>query len=250
MEIVQGVHMIPSRISRMYLVEDASLTLIDAGLPWDARAVYRYVESIGRRPEEITSILMTHNHPDHTSGAYSISKRTGADIIAHEDDTRLHHSKGRDLGYMGMFNTVNLPLPFLRRAEVSQAASDGDILPIAGGIQVIHTPGHTPGSACYLMKERGVMFTGDTAFSNGKTVSRSIPFPGYDREAYRKSLERLGEMDFDVMCGGHGSPLVGNAAEKLRQLTAAKPELPTWRDLLLKRIPRRISKAQSFSGED
>ena len=250
MEITQGVHLIPTRISRMYLVEDASLTLIDAGLPWDVRTVFRYVESIGRRPEEIDNILMTHNHPDHTSGAHSISRRTGADIIAHEDDTRTHHSKGRYLGYMGMFNAFDLPLPFLRRATVSQVASDGEVLPIAGGIQVIHTPGHTPGSACYLLKERGVMFTGDTAFSNGKSVSRSIPFPGYDREAYRNSLERLGEIDFDVMCGGHGSPLLENASEKLRQLMEARPEPPTWGDLLFKRIPGRISGAQSFSGED
>ena len=250
MEIVQGVHLIPSRISRIYLVEDVSLTLIDAGLPWDVRSVFRYVESIGRRPEEIENILMTHNHPDHTSGAYAIAKRTGAKIIAHEDDTRTHHSQGRYLGYMGVFNAVDVPLPFLRRTAVSQVVSDGEVLTIAGGIEVVHTPGHTPGSACYLLSERGVAFTGDTAFSNGNTVSRSLPFPGYDRETYRKSLDKLAEMEFDVMCGGHGAPLVGNASEKLRQLIAAKPKPPTWGDLLFRRIPGRIARAQSFSGED
>ena len=250
LEIAPGIHTIPSRMSRMYLVEDESLTLIDAGLPWDVRTVFRYVESIGRRPEDIDAILLTHNHPDHTSGARSISKRANADVIAHEDDTRLHHTKGRYLGYMGMFNATDLPLPFLRRTTVSQVASDGDVLPIAGGIQVIHTPGHTPGSACYLLKERGVIFTGDTAFSNGKSVSRSIPFPGYDHEAYCRSLEKLAEMDFDVMCGGHGRPLLGNASEKLRQLLSARPEPPTWADLLLRRLPGRISRGRSLSEED
>lgn len=250
MEIISGVHLIPSRMSRMYLVEDESLTLIDAGLPWDVRTVYRYVESIGRKPEEISSILMTHNHPDHTSGARSISLRTGADIVAHEDDTRVHHAKGRYLGYMGMFNAMDLPLPFLQRALVSQVAADGDVLPIAGGMQVIHTPGHTPGSVCYFLKERGVVFSGDTAFSNGGSVSRSIPFPGSRREDYLKSLAKLSDLDFDVMCGGHGSPLVGNASLKLKQLMDAKPEPPTWGDLLLRRIPSRLSKARSFSGED
>ena len=250
MEIVRGVHLIPSRVSRMYLVEDVSLTLIDAGLPWDSRSVFRYVESIGRRPDEIDNILVTHNHPDHSSGAHAISRRTGANITAHADDTRTHHSKGRYLGYMGVFHAVDLPLPFLRRATVSQVVSDGEVLPIAGGIEVVHTPGHTPGSACYLLKERGVAFTGDTAFSNGKTVSRSLPFPGYDRDAYRESLNKLAQREFDVMCGGHGAPLVGNASEKLRQLIAARPEPPTWGDLLLRRIPTRIARAQSFRGED
>ena len=135
MEIVEGVHRIPSRMSRMYLIVDESLTLIDAGLPWDVRTVFRYVESIGRKPEEIDRILLTHNHPDHTSGAHSVSKRTGADIVAHEDDTRHHHSKGR---YMGIFNAIDVPVPFLRRATVSHTVADGDALPIAGGIQVIH----------------------------------------------------------------------------------------------------------------
>lgn len=249
MEVVKGVHLIPSRMSRMYLVEDDSLTLIDAGLPWDVRTVFRYIESIGRRPEEIGSILMTHNHPDHTGGAHGIKVRTGARIVAHKDDTRNHHSEGRYLGNLGMFNAMDLPLPFLRRATVSHVASDGDVLPIAGGIQVIHTPGHTPGSTCYLLQEKGVMFTGDTAFSNGDTVSRSIPFPGYDREAYQASLEKLAGMNFDVMCGGHGTALVGNASDKLRQLLSAKPKLPTWSELLFKRIPGWLIKGQSTSGE-
>lgn len=125
METVKGVHQIPSRMSRMYLIVDESLTLIDAGLPWDARTVFRYVESIGRKPEEIDRILLTHNHPDYTSGAHSISKRTGAEIVAHEDDTRHHHSKGRYLGYMGIFNAIDLPVPFLRRATVSHTAAWG-----------------------------------------------------------------------------------------------------------------------------
>ena len=250
METVKGVHQIPSRMSRMYLIVDESLTLIDAGLPWDARTVFRYVESIGRKPEEIDRILLTHNHPDYTSGAHSISKRTGAEIVAHEDDTRHHHSKGRYLGYMGIFNAIDLPVPFLRRATVSHTAADGDVLPIAGGIQVIHTPGHTPGSACFLLKDKGVIFSGDTAFSNGGSVSRSIPFPGYNREDYQRSLDKLCGLVFDVMCGGHGSPLVGNASEKLRKLMKAKPEPPTWGDLLFRRIPGRLSKGQSLSGED
>ena len=58
------------------------------------------------------------------------------------------------------------------------------------------------------------------------------------------SLEKLSDLDFDVMCGGHGSPLEGNASEKLRQLMKA------WGDLLLKGIPGRLSREQSLSGED
>lgn len=170
-------------------------------------------------------------------------------MVAHAYDTRKHSDHQVSLSYMRVFTSLKVPLPFLRYTPVDRVVADGDVIDVLGGIRVIHTPGHTPGSVCYLLEGSGVLFSGDTLFSNGRAISRSVPFPGSNRSHYRESLERLAGMEFDTLCGGHGAPLVGGASERLRELMAAKPEPPTWRGLLAS-VPRRLLHAKGFSGED
>ena len=249
MEIVPGVHQIPNtRWSRVYLIEDQRLTLVDAGLPWGVKKIVDYIRSIGRREEEVDTVLMTHSHPDHSGGARPIRSLTGADILAHAKDTKSEAGNGVALSYMRLFGSTNLPVPFLQRAPVKQVIEDGDVLPIHGGVRVIHTPGHTPGSVCFFLQDESVLFSGDTLFGSGNGVSRSIPFPGYDRDDYRRSLVKLAELEFDVLCGGHGRALKGGASDRFRELLAARPEPPTWGDML-KSVPRRILGGKSLSGE-
>ena len=250
LEIIPGIHQVPGiRWSRVYLIEDDPLVLIDTGLPWSAGRVLDYVRSIGRRPEELGLILVTHGHPDHVSGAWAIGNRTGAEVVAHRGDTKTHRGDEVSLSYMGVFGSLGLPLPFLRRTRVDNLAADGQVLPVLGGLRVLHTPGHTPGSVCYVLEDRGVVFSGDTLFSDGKRVSRSVPFPGYDGVSYRRSLTRLAGLEFDVLCGGHGEPLVGGASHRLRQLLEARPDPPTWGQFL-RQVPSRLYRSRSLSGEN
>ena len=116
---------------------------------------------------------------------------------------------------------------------------DGDVLPSQGGIRAIHAPGHTPGSVCYLLEDRGVLFSGDTVFSDGETLGRAPPFPGANTQDYRGSLSKLGGMDFDALCGGHGMPLVGGASDRVRDMLSSDPDPPTWGQVI-KRVPRRV----------
>lgn len=248
MEITPGVHMVPGiGWSRVYLIEGDRLALVDAGLPWDPRRVLDYIRLIGRRPDELAYILMTHSHPDHVSGAPFLSRLTGAVVAAHPADTRPTAAGEPTVAY-GPFASLGLPLPFLRRVAVGLPLADGQVLPVADGLRVIHTPGHTPGSVCYLLESRGVLFSGDTLFSDGRRVSRSVPFPGSDRAAYRRSLARLSSLAFEVLCGGHGEPLVGGAADRLRELLRIRPDPPTWSRFLMS-IPRRIYRGHSLHGE-
>ena len=192
---------------------------------------------------------MTHSHPDHTSGALTICRRTGAEIVAHVNDTKTHSNREVSLSYMGAFGALSVPLPFLRRTPVSHVVTDGQSFPVLGGVSVIHTPGHTPGSVCFLLKERKLLFSGDTLMSNGVRVSRSVPFPGYNRRLYKESLERLAGLEFDTLCGGHGTPLVGQASDRLRELLRAKPNPPTWVDIF-KNAPRRLANSRGLMEED
>jgi glyoxylase-like metal-dependent hydrolase (beta-lactamase superfamily II) len=250
LEIMPGVHLVPgTHWSRAYLIEDGKLALVDAGLPWDVRNVLAYIKRIGRNPQDLSSILITHSHPDHTSGALALSRRTGAKIFACVRDTRNHSKHGACLSYMGVFTSLGLPVPFLQRTLVTDMVSDDQVLPLLGGVRVIHTPGHTPGSVCYLLEARSLLFTGDTLFSDGKRLSRSVPFPGYNGADYKRSLAKLAALKFESLCGGHGAPLVGGASDMLRELLEARPEPPTWRNYL-RSLPRRIYHANGVHGED
>ena len=117
-------------------------------------------------------------------------------------------------------------------------------------MRVVHTPGHTPGSVCFLLQEQSLLFSGDTIFSDGRRVSRSIPFPGSDAAQYAQSLERLAGMRFDILCGGHGAPLLGGASDMLQVLLERKPQPPNWGEFVFKRLPRRLIARKWWSAED
>lgn len=232
----------------MYLIEDDGLVLVDSGFPWSPRHILDYVCSIGRKPEDVTHILTTHSHPDHTSGASRLACATGAAVVAHQDDTKLHPNGTASLNYLGIFGAVKTPIPFFQHTPVNLLVQDGQRLPLPVAIEAIHTPGHTPGSTSYLLKDKGVLFTGDTLFSDGKRLSRSLPMPGTDRRHYRTSVERLASLDFDVLCGGHGAPLVGGASNAVRRLVECSPDPPTWGGFL-RTLPRRLVSDGTLRGE-
>ncbi len=248
MEVVPGVHAVPGvRWSRSYLiVERDRLALIDTGPPMSARRVFEYVESIGRRPEEVELVLMTHGHPDHVGGARAIVKRTGASVHAHTSDT---HRKWRgDRRYLGGGGGIVARVPLVRTTEAHASVEHGQVTDLLGGLRALHTPGHTPGSVCYLLEREGLLFSGDTLFSDGERVSRSVPFPGYNRDDYVASLRTLAEMDFGVLCGGHGAPLLRGASRRLRELLDVRPDPPTWAGFFVS-IPRRVRVRRPFTGE-
>ena len=106
----------------------------------------------------------------------------------------------------------------MRKIHAHRLIGEGDTLPILGEMRVLHTPGHTPGSISLYLEERGVLFTGDVLLSNGKSFSRALPLPGTDFKLYRRSVERLSRLDFDVACVGHGKPIVGGAQAEVHRM--------------------------------
>ena len=250
MEVLPGVHQVPGiRWSRVYLIEDRSMALVDSGPPWSAGKVVRYIRSIGRDPADLGHILMTHSHPDRGSSARKLAELTGARVVAHAADTKAHDGGKISLRYMGVFGSVSAPVPFLGRVPVSETVEDAQRLPIRDGVTVIYTPGHTPGSVCYLLEGSGVLFSGDTLFSDGRRISRSVPFPGSNVDDYRRSLSHLATLEFDSLCGGHGTTLVGGAQHRLGQLLASRPDPPTW-GKYVSGLPRRLLASKGVHGEE
>jgi glyoxylase-like metal-dependent hydrolase (beta-lactamase superfamily II) len=216
LEIVPRVHALRAIGAKAHLIVEDEITLIDAGHRGSGRLVQRYLERIGRSQRDITRIVCTHGHPDHIGGVAEIAAATGAAIHIHPSDAERLRIGFRDVlanpvpGQVIAFLTRPLtdPTPLL----------DGDVLPVLGGLQVVHTPGHTPGSVCFYAPALRLLFTGDVLqVRQGRLVGPHHVFSDDLGEA-RRSVARLAQLDADTILFAHYPPLRGGAREALRDL--------------------------------
>jgi glyoxylase-like metal-dependent hydrolase (beta-lactamase superfamily II) len=112
--------------------------------PHDAAAIINQV-----RGRKVLAILLTHAHNDHIGAAREVADAVNAPIHLHPEDQVLWEQV-----YPG--------------TTPDRAITDGDAFTVGGAtLTAIHTPGHSPGSTCFLLKDEGTVFTGDTLFNGG-----------------------------------------------------------------------------------
>jgi glyoxylase-like metal-dependent hydrolase (beta-lactamase superfamily II) len=107
--------------------------------------------------------------------------------------------------------------------EVARGLEEGEKLDVLGGLQVIHTPGHTPGSMSLYQEERGILFCGDLIFNGhpftGRGGLRYAPRAfSVDPEEVERSVQKLSGLQVRVLCVGHGEPIVREANVKMEEL--------------------------------
>jgi glyoxylase-like metal-dependent hydrolase (beta-lactamase superfamily II) len=122
--------------------DDDECVIIDS--PHDASAIISQVS--GRK---VLAILLTHAHNDHIGAAREVAEAVNAPIHLHPDDLMLWEQVYPD-------------------ARPDHDLADGDVFQVGGAtLRAIHTPGHSPGSICFLLEGEGTVFTGDTLFNGG-----------------------------------------------------------------------------------
>lgn len=227
MEVVRNVYKLSGWCDQadlganVYLVADSGhLTLVDAGFPGRAGVILQRIRRLGFSPHRIRHIVITHHHPDHVGGLSALKQATNADIIAHTGDVPYIEGALPQPGPCrpAWLRASSAPFARLLRTEpvkVDIAVKDGDELPVAGGIKILHTPGHTPGSICILFRDKGVMMTGDLLAQRFGIKLPSMPFT-VDVPQELGSIKKLAGEDFEVACFGHGSPLTKRASARVR----------------------------------
>jgi len=103
-----------------------------------------------------------------------------------------------------------------RPVNVDIEVSDGDELPLAGGIRILHTPGHTPGSICVFLRRDSAVFTGDLLAQRFGLKWPSMPFTA-DVAQLKHSVKKLAGHEFESACFGHGSPIRVKAGTRVRR---------------------------------
>jgi glyoxylase-like metal-dependent hydrolase (beta-lactamase superfamily II) len=215
-EILPGIHALRAIGAKAHLIVEDEITLIDAGHRGSGRMVKRYLERIGRSERDITRIVCTHGHPDHIGGVAEIAATSGASIHMHPADAeRLR------IGFREVLasRTPGPILAFLTRPiRDPRPLLHGDVLPALGGLHVVHTPGHTPGSICLYAPSRRVLFTGDVLQLRRGRLAPPHQLFSDDLPEARRSVARLAELDVETICFAHFPALRGGASAALRDL--------------------------------
>ena len=140
------------------------------------------LEQVRLQRKTLEAILLTHGHFDHVGGVKQIAAETGCKVYICAEE-------------------LKQPLRYSDGLHYTDTVAEGDVLELAGlTLQVLHTPGHTPGCVCLLCED--VMFAGDTLFAG--TCGRT-DLPHSAPEKMRTSLNRLAALEGDYqVLPGHG----------------------------------------------
>jgi glyoxylase-like metal-dependent hydrolase (beta-lactamase superfamily II) len=206
------------------MVLEDEVTIIDAGWRGSGRRVLDSLAALGRSPEEVSYIVSTHYHLDHTGGIAQLSKSCPGKVAAHEADIPLIHStEQRRLPNPARHPALALLIkPAVTWLKPDQFSVDiqlqhGSRLGALGGMVVVHTPGHTPGSISLHFPREGVLMVGDAmTYRWGKLGLPSRWFTA-DMDQARESIRRLAQLDFEVLCFSHFPTIKRGAARLLRQ---------------------------------
>jgi len=194
------------------LIAEQELTLVDAGLPGSTPRVVELVRRLGRSVDEITTVVITHNHFDHIAGLPDLLKLTEVKVIAHAAglvgaDAYAPYPEGiRRMLRVPFLNPLRRRF-VLGESDVDVQLTGGEVLNLLGGLQVIHTPGHTPGSICLYSPQRRLVFVGDAMRRHRRSLELPAKPVSTDLVQAVDSLRKIAELDFDVMVFGHGRPV-------------------------------------------
>lgn len=241
-EVAEGVFRFDDGLVNWYLIEeDGRLATVDAGFPPDWKALLRALRAMGRRPEHVRDVVLTHAHIDHVGFAERARRECGATVRMHPEEVSIARSplplakserfQGRYLTQPATLTLYGLGMlrraPLGQRIRAQQTFADGETLDgVPGSPTVVFTPGHTFGHCSLYLASRGVLFTGDALVTRDPYTGRTGPrlvarAATADSTLNLRSLARLEPLEAQVLLPGHGEPWRAGVAEAVSLARAA-----------------------------
>ncbi|MGW8287912.1 MAG: MBL fold metallo-hydrolase [Desulfobulbales bacterium] len=195
------------RFVYVYLILGQKICLIDSGVKGSERVIFDYLKKIGRKPENISLLILTHAHPDHIGAAQSIKQTSGCLVVAHPDaqawieDVELQFKQRPVPGFHTLVGGST---------SIDRLLQDGENIecgPVS--LQVILTPGHAMGSLSFYCKEEKVLFSGDA-------IPQKNDLPIYDDAVtVAASINRLKSIPAEYLLASWTDPLKGSEVGKM-----------------------------------
>jgi glyoxylase-like metal-dependent hydrolase (beta-lactamase superfamily II) len=198
----------PRGIVKCFVVHTADqVVLIDSGFePADVAHIAEALDLSGHVLADVSACVLTHSHRDHVGGLRRLVQLSGCEVIAH----RLDAPKVETVGEVAVSRTVN----------------DGDVLDYCGGIDVIHVPGHSPGSIALYVGASHSLFAGDSLFSGGGHLMPSPDYLSDNPRLAQDSARALARLPWPVdnVFVAHGDEVIGIGQRNLERLLSERRE--------------------------
>jgi hydroxyacylglutathione hydrolase len=202
MQLAEGLYAYPwndpyENNCNTYVIRRDLTVLIDPGHSRHLKNVFLQMEADGVSPEKADLLIITHSHPDHFEGVEAFLDKPVRIAMAREEERYLVGS-GKLL-----FEATSQDLP---RYRIDFYLREGRLVLGKDAFEVFSAPGHSPGSLCLYWPERKVLFTGDVIFKGG--IGRT-DFPEGNPASLRRSIEKLSQLETDLLLPGHGEIVTG-----------------------------------------
>ena len=213
------------RFVNLFVLNGENLHFIDSGVAAAFPQITSFTEGMGKRTDQVKTILLTHSHPDHIGAAKLIQEHSSCKIMASFEekswieDTNLQFQQRPVPGF---FHLVE------GSVKIDQSVQNNDIIDLEKGItiQVISTPGHSKGSVSFLLNEENALFCGDAILLPGE-------LPVFENVTdYFESLEKIKTLNPDVLYSAWDKPrhkneipeILEKSAEYIRKIQSAAKE--------------------------
>ncbi|HBI03947.1 MAG TPA: MBL fold metallo-hydrolase [Paenibacillaceae bacterium] len=215
-----------------YIVEEEyELTLIDTGLPYSWKGILHAARKIGK---PITKILLTHGHEDHIGSLDRLKEiLPNVPVYVSKRDARLM-SGDRSLDDTEPNTPIRGGVPKKLKTRADILLQDGDQI---GSLLAISTPGHTPGSMCFMDTRNNALIVGDTmqtrgGFAIAGQIRPFFPFPAlatWNKQETIKSVRKLLTFQPSLIAAGHGKMLLNPGETIENTLAKTQEKIPTQR---------------------
>ncbi|MCU6712628.1 MBL fold metallo-hydrolase [Paenibacillus sp. J5C_2022] len=191
--------------------------LIDSGAGMDSDCVIANMQQDCIQPEQVSALILTHAHADHSGGAQELRRRLQLRVLAGELTAAIVSTGDeRRMGLVGAREAGVYPASYqFPPCPVDEQLKIDSIVRIGGvELHILPAPGHSADMLVVYRPDIGALFAGDAIFSGGKLAVLNTP--DYDEAQYKETIRRLNALPIEQLFSGHGTAVLEDAQAPLR----------------------------------